>query len=172
MTVSYSVIDLRENYVLEAYLSSPHMYHQSKFSPLIICFWNVHVPPPPSPLTASDLPLDAAWFLVAEGGELRACVSNVGPSGGGLTCLPTYHSLMSIDKWVVTRTGCGRGEAAGEESGTARCVPILILSHRCRQGISKEVRGERARVWACACVCAHGNIYIKKSNSECKILIT
>lgn len=119
---------------------------------------------------AADLP--ARRRVVFGGGELRASVSDAGPSGGGLTCLPTYHSLMSIDKWAARRAGCGRGEAAGEESGTARRVPMPILSHRCRRGVCKEVRGERARVGACACVCACGNIYIKKSNSERKILIT
>lgn len=45
------------------------------------------------------------------------------PSGGGLTSLPTYSSLMPIDKWVVRCAGCSSGEAAGErETGTTHHV--------------------------------------------------
>lgn len=50
-----------------------------------------------------------------------AAVSNMGPSGGGLTCLPTYHSLMPIDKWG------GEVLAAAEERLQAKKLRRRIM---------------------------------------------
>lgn len=60
-----------------------------------------------------------------------AAVSNMGPSGGGLTCLPTYHSLMPIDKWVVRcwlwlRRGCRQGNWDGTSCSDTEPESLLL----------------------------------------------
>lgn len=135
MIARENVIDLRRNNASAAYIfTNPHMYFEAKFpSPLLLtsemfrkCFrsrWEF--------LKSSEWTPGGGWIVWAQ--MDGAAVSNMDPSGGGLTCLPTYHSLMPIDKWVVSRAGCGWGEAAGKETGTAHHVRIQNLSHCCSQ---------------------------------------
>lgn len=85
-----------------------------------------------------------------------AAVSITGPSGSGLTCLPTLHNLMPTDKWMARSAGCGRGEAAGGETWTVHRARIQNPSHQrfCKGGGSLALRME--------------NIYIKKSMASFK----
>lgn len=166
MTVREDVIEMRGNNVSEAYLSFLTCISKPNFfsSVLTSRMFRKRFRPCWEFSQSSEWTPGRGRMVWAR--LDGAAVSNTGPSGGGLTCLPTYHSLMPIDKWVVRCTGCGWGEAAGKESGTAHHVQIQILSHCCWGSICKEVWGEEG-VWL-VYVGVHGNIYIKKSIASLK----
>lgn len=76
-------------------------------------------------------------------------VTNMDPSGGGLTCLLTSHSLMPIDKWVVRRwlgftTGRRRRKLTRHRVSDTK-QPLLLFA--------VEVKNPRRERILVLCVC-------------------
>lgn len=98
---------------------------------------------------SSEWTPDRGWIVWAQ--MDGAAVSNMGPSGGGLTCRPTYHSLMPIDKWVVRCAGLSVAEKRLQARKLGRHIMFwyrtwVTAAHRCWGGIGKEFWGEEG-VW-------------------------
>lgn len=105
-----------------------------------------------------------SWRRGGVGGQFGpqmdgAAVSNMGPSGGGLTCLPTYHSLMPIDKWVVRRWLWLRKEKRGRRQGNwdgtscSDTEPESLQLSAAGDASVKRCEGRREfGLFACACV--------------------
>lgn len=97
-----------------------------------------------------------------------AAVSNIGPSGGGLTCLPTYHSLMPIDEWTLSgclgmRKGCRLGN--WDSKSCSNTEPESLLLDAAGEGGATVKSCEGRREFGSS-VC--GKIYIKKSLASLK----
>ena len=106
----------------------PHVCVDAKFSFLFgINFWDVSE-------SVSGAPPRVGGRIVWAQMD-GAAVSITGPSGGGLTRLPTYHSLMPIDKWVARSAGCGRGDAADGGNSCSDTEPKSPTHLQKRRGV-------------------------------------